>query len=113
MEPAATGGLTTSLNVLCYVGDYGLVVRVRYGSRIRDTDDPAATITRVRVYLDGLLRADSGPLSHRIYVREVTFQGLSRRVHAVQLRIDTWAAPQPQDILQLAQCPPLADRPAT
>lgn len=104
-EPPPSGGVTTSLNVLCSVGERGLELRVRYGSMIRDTEEPAATITRVRVYVDGSLREDSGPLSHRIFAREAFFRGGAGRLHTIQLTIDTWAAPQPRPIVQFAQCP--------
>ena len=101
-----------TMSVACNAGDYGLELWVRFGGRIRDTEDPAATITRVRVFVDGALREDSGPLSHRVYMDEAKFLGLSRRAYTVQLRVETWAAPQPRDIVQVAQCPPLPDRPA-
>jgi hypothetical protein len=110
-EPPSSGGVTTSLNVLCSVGERGLELRVRYGSLIRDTDEPAATITRVRVYVDGALVEDSGPLSHRIFVREAFFRGRASRLHTIQLTIYTWAAPQPRPIVQFAQCPREPDGP--
>lgn len=105
IEPPPSGGVTTTMNVLCQVGRYGVEVRVRYGTRIRDTDSEEATIKRVRVYLDGTLREDSGPLSHRIYVREVFLGGIPNRMHTVRLSIDTWAAPKPNDIVQFTPCP--------
>jgi hypothetical protein len=97
--------------VLCEVGAYGLEVRIRYGSTIENTSSPAAAITRARVYVDGVLLEDSGPISDRIYVREATFHGVSSRLHTIQLRIDTRAAPKPADFIQFAQCPPAPDTP--
>jgi hypothetical protein len=99
------------MSVQCSPGNYGLEVRVRYGSSIEDTDDAAATLTRMRVYMDGRLRTDSGPISDRRYAREVTFQGSSSRLHSVQLRIDTRAAPKPADFVQVVQCPPAPETP--
>ena len=106
-----SGSVVTRLQVDCRLGAYGLVVRVRYGSTIQDTDSPEAAITRVRVYMDGVLGVDSGPISDRIYAREAAFKGLSRRVHTVQLRIDTRGAPKPADFIQFTQCPPEPDTP--
>jgi hypothetical protein len=99
------------LIVSCEAGAYGLVVHIQYGSNVTDTTDPAATITNVKVYMDGVLLEDSGPLSHRIYVREAWSRGLPSRLHTVQLHIETWAAPQPYDLVQFAQCPPQSDTP--
>lgn len=82
-----------------------------YGSTILDTPDPAATIKRIRVYRDGVLLEDTGPLSHRIYVREIYFEGMSRRLHTVQMHVDVWAAPQPADLVQFTQCPPAPSEP--
>jgi hypothetical protein len=99
------------MQVGCELGEFGLVVRVRYGSAVQDTDNPAAAITRVRLYMDGVLGADSGPISDRVYAREAAFKGISRRLHTIQLRIDTRAAPKPADFIQFAQCPAEPDRP--
>jgi hypothetical protein len=99
------------MSVRCEAGEYGLEVRVRYGSSIENTTNPEATITRTRVYVDGVLLDDSGPIADRIYVREATFRGASGHLHTVQLRIETRAAPQPGDFIQFAQCPPAPETP--
>jgi hypothetical protein len=109
--PPLSGRVITRSNVVCELGAYGLRVRVSYATTIEDSRDEAATITRVRVYMDGSLRDDSGPLAHKTYSREVNIDGLSRRRHTVQLRIDTWAAPKPGDIIQFAVCPPVPSGP--
>ena len=111
-EPPASGGVRMSLTVSCDVGNHGVELRVRYEGRIQDTDEPAATITRARVFVNGTVREDSGVLSHRVYERDAVFKVPPSRVYSVQLRLDTWAAPQPRDIVQLAQCPPLPGSPA-
>ena len=103
--------MLTQSNVSCGLGAFGLEVRVRYGSSIHDTTNPAATITRIAVYADGVLLEDSGPLSHRAYAREVTFGGTSRRLHTIRIHVETWAAPQPADLIQFAQCPAVLDVP--
>jgi len=100
-----SGRVVTRLLVECTLGDYGLVVRVRYGSTVQGTEDPNARITRVRVYMDGVLGADSGPIWDQVYAREAFFRGRSLNLHTVQLRIDTHAAPDPADFIQFAQCP--------
>jgi hypothetical protein len=111
VRPAPTGSVRSRLLVECGLGAYGLEVRVLYGSTILDTEDPAATIKRIRIYKDGLLLEDTGPLSHRIFVREIFVKGLPNRVHTVQMHVDVWAAPQPADLVQFAQCPPEPSRP--
>jgi hypothetical protein len=99
------------MSVDCDVGRIGLEVRVRYGSSIENTDNPAAAIIRARVFMDGALMEDSGPIYDRIYVREASFPGASSRLHTVQVRIETRAAPNPGDFIQFAQCPPAPDTP--
>jgi hypothetical protein len=104
--------VVTRTSVSCELGALGLEVRVRYGSSIEGTTNPVATITRIKVYADGVLLEDSGPISDRIYVREVTFKGLSARLHTIQIHVETWGAPQPSDFIQFAQCPAVSDVPA-
>ena len=110
-EPPPTGSVRSRLAVECEPGTFGLQVRVLYGATIFDTEEPDARITRIRVYRDGRLLEDSGALWHRIYVREIHFEGLANRLHTVQLHVDVWAAPQPADIVQFTQCPPSASDP--
>ena len=86
-------------------------MRVLYGTTILDTEDPAATIKRIQVYKDGRLLEDTGPLSHRIFVREIFFEGLSNRVHTIQMHVEVWAAPPPADLVQFTRCPPVSSRP--
>ena len=60
----------------------------------------------MRLYVDGTLRQDSGPLSHKTYVQQATLNGLPSHLHTIQIRIETRAAPQPGDFIQFVQCPP-------
>jgi hypothetical protein len=101
----------TRLTVSCEVGDLGVELRIRYGSSIEDTDSEEASLTRMRIYINGSLREDSGAVSARRYVRETSFPASASRLHSVQLRIDTRAAPNPADVVQLVQCPPAPDVP--
>jgi hypothetical protein len=103
---AVSGRVITRLTVSCEVGDLGVELRVRYGSSIENTDSDEARLTRMRVYIDGSLREDSGAVSAQRYVRETSFPAPGSRLHSVQLRIDTRAAPKPADVVQLVQCPP-------
>jgi hypothetical protein len=112
VTPASPSGrIVARMQAGCEVGEHGLVVRVRYGSGVEGTEDAEAVITRVRVYMDGVLGADSGPIADRIYAREAAFKGLARRLHTVQLSIDTRAAPKPSDFVQFARCPAEPDTP--
>ena len=109
--PPPTGRVLTQTTVSCVLGTLGPEVRVRYSSSIVQTTNPEAVITRVAVYSDGMLLADSGPIAHRSYLREISFKGLSARLHTVRIHIETRGAPQPADHVQFAQCPQTSGAP--
>jgi hypothetical protein len=99
--------VVTQTTIFCELGAYGPVVRLNYGARIQGTDNPAAVITRVVVYKDGVLVEDSGPIEARNFVRDLNMDGLPSRLHTIQIHVDTRGAPLVGELIQFAQCPPV------
>jgi hypothetical protein len=110
-EPAPSGRVNTTFSVNCVLGALGPEIKVGYNVSITNTDASEATLTGVKLYIDGVLREDNSPLSTKTFIKESTFGGVGRRVYALQIHVETWAAPQPRDIVEFAQCPAAPDRP--
>ncbi len=110
-EPPASGRVRTTFSVRCDMGAFGPEIHVGYDIAIVDTDEPAATLTGVKLYIDGVLQEDNSPLSTKTFVKQSTFGGVPRKVHAVELHVETWAAPQPKDIIEFAACPAAPGKP--
>ncbi len=111
IEPPATGRIRTTFSVSCDIGPYGAEIHVGYDIAVLNTDEPAATLTRIKLYVDGVLREDTGRISNKVFLRQSTLEGVPRRLHTIQLHIETWAAPDPRDLIEFAQCPALPDSP--
>ena len=109
--PAISGRVYIQTTLACELGRYGPEVRLQYITGVEGTNDSAATIARVRLYADGALLEDSGPISQPAYVRDTTFAGNSLRLHVIQVRVDTLGAPKPEDHVRFVQCPAARDGP--
>jgi hypothetical protein len=111
--PPKTGRVVTETTISCEIGAYGPEVRLNYGARIEGTTNPAAVITRMVVYKDGVLVEDSGPIEARNFVRDLSLEGLPARLHTIQIHVETRGAPLVGELIQFAQCPPVSTVPQT